>query len=295
MTDGKKMSGFLPFSRPAMGVEELAAVKEVLESGWITTGPKNQALEQAFCQLTGNQHAIAVSSATAGMHITLMALEIGKGDEVITPSLTWVSTLNMISLLGATPVMVDVDRDTLMVTPEAIEAAITPRTKAIIPVHYAGAPADIDAIRAIGERYGIAVIEDAAHAVGTYYKGRHIGAKGTAIFSFHAIKNITCAEGGLIVTDNENLARQLRMLKFHGLGVDAYDRHTWGRAPQAEVLTPGYKYNLTDINAAIALTQLVKLEHLNTRRREIAQQYQQALAALPFQPLSLPAWPHVHA
>ncbi|EMB0594573.1 aminotransferase class I/II-fold pyridoxal phosphate-dependent enzyme, partial [Escherichia coli] len=118
------MSEFLPFSRPAMGVEELAAVKEVLESGWITTGPKNQALEQAFCQLTGNQHAIAVSSATAGMHITLMALEIGKGDEVITPSLTWVSTLNMISLLGATPVMVDVDRDTLMVTPEAIESAI---------------------------------------------------------------------------------------------------------------------------------------------------------------------------
>ena len=239
MTDGKKMSGFLPFSRPAMGVEELAAVKEVLESGWITTGPKNQALEQAFCQLTGNQHAIAVSSATAGMHITLMALEIGKGDEVITPSLTWVSTLNMISLLGATPVMVDVDRDTLMVTPEAIEAAITPRTKAIIPVHYAGAPADIDAIRAIGERYGIAVIEDAAHAVGTYYKGRHIGAKGTAIFSFHAIKNITCAEGGLIVTDNENLARQLRMLKFHGLGVDAYDRHTWGRAPQDAVAADG--------------------------------------------------------
>ncbi len=151
MAEGKAMSEFLPFSRPAMGVEELAAVKEVLESGWITTGPKNQALEQAFCQLTGNQHAIAVSSATAGMHITLMALEIGKGDEVITPSLTWVSTLNMISLLGATPVMVDVDRDTLMVTPEAIESAITPRTKAIIPVHYAGAPADIDAIRAIGD------------------------------------------------------------------------------------------------------------------------------------------------
>lgn len=137
MAEGKAMSEFLPFSRPAMGVEELAAVKEVLESGWITTGPKNQALEQAFCQLTGNQHAIAVSSATAGMHITLMALKIGKGDEVITPSLTWVSTLNMISLLGATPVMVDVDRDTLMVTPEAIESAITPRTKAIIPVHYA--------------------------------------------------------------------------------------------------------------------------------------------------------------
>lgn len=134
------MSDFLPFSRPAMGAEELAAVKAVLDSGWITTGPKNQQLEEAFCQLTGNQHAVAVCSATAGMHITLMALGIGAGDEVITPSMTWVSTLNMIVLLGATPVMVDVDRDTLMVTPEQIEATITPRTKAIVPVHYAGAP-----------------------------------------------------------------------------------------------------------------------------------------------------------
>lgn len=226
------MSNFLPFSRPAMGAEELAAVKEVLESGWITTGPKNLALEDAFIQLTGNQYAVAVSSATAGMHITLMALGIGPGDEVITPSMTWVSPLNMISLLGATPVMVDVDRDTLMVTPEIVEAAITPRTKAIIPVHYAGAPADTNALYAIAERHGIAVIEDAAHAVGTYYKGQHVGARGTAIFSFHAIKNITCAEGGLVVTDDESLARQLRTLKFHGLGVDAYDRQTWGRAPQ---------------------------------------------------------------
>lgn len=140
--------------------------------------------------------------------------------------MTRVSTLNMISLLGATPVMVDVDRDTLMVTPEIVEAAITPRTKAIIPVHYAGAPADTNALYAIAERHGIAVIEDAAHAVGTYYKGQHVGARGTAIFSFHAIKNITCAEGGLVVTDDESLARQLRTLKFHGLGVDAYDRQT---------------------------------------------------------------------
>lgn len=221
-----------------MGPEELAALQEVLTSGWITTGPKNRALEEAFCTLTGNRHAIAVSSATAGMHVTLMALGIGPGDEVITPSLTRVSTLNMIVLLGATPVMIDVDRDTLMVTPQAVEAAITPRTKAIVPVHYAGAPCDIDGIRAIAERHGIPVVEDAAHAAGTYYKSQHVGHQGTAIFSFHAIKNMTCAEGGLVVTDDEQLAQSIRSLKFHGLGVDAYDRQTHGRAPQAEVITP---------------------------------------------------------
>jgi len=289
------MREFLPFSRPSMGDEELTAIQDVLRSGWITTGPKNQQLEEAFCQLTGNQHAIALSSATAGMHVTLMALGIGAGDEVITPSMTWVSTLNMIVLLGATPVMIDVDRDTLMVTAQSIEAAITPKTKAIIPVHYAGAPADIDAIRALGEKYAIPVIEDAAHAAGTYYKGHHVGCCGTAIFSFHAIKNMTCAEGGLVVTDDEKLAQRIRSLKFHGLGVDAYDRQTHGRAPQAEVISPGYKYNLEDINAALALVQLGKLHEANKRRTEIAQRYLRELADTPFQPLTVPAWPHVHA
>jgi len=289
------MNEFLPFSRPAMGPEELAAVSEVLQSGWITTGPKNQALEQAFCALTGNQHAIAVSSATAGMHVALMALGIQAGDEVITPSLTWVSTLNMIVLLGAEPVMIDVDRDTLMVTPHAVEAAITPRTKAIIPVHYAGAPVDIDAIHAVADRHGIPVIEDAAHAAGTYYKGNHVGHRGTAIFSFHAIKNMTCAEGGLIVTDDEQLANRMRSLKFHGLGVDAFDRQTHGRAPQAEVISPGYKYNLADINAAIALVQLKKLEQHNARRAEIAECYLTELENTPFLPLTQPPWAHKHA
>ena len=176
----------------------------------------------------------------------------------------------MIVLLGATPVMIDVDRDTLMVTPERIEAAITPRTKAIIPVHYAGAPADTDAIRALGQRHGIAVIEDAAHAAGTTYRGRHVGDRGTAIFSFHAIKNMSCAEGGLVVTDDAALADRVRSLKFHGLGVDAFDRQTQGRAPQAEVISPGFKYNLADINAAIALVQLDKLAANNARREQIA-------------------------
>ena len=186
--------------------------------------------------------------------------------------------------------MIDVDPDNLMITPEAVEAAITPRTKAIIPVHYAGAPADIDAIRAIGERHAIPVIEDAAHAAGTYYKGRHVGWRGTAIFSFHAIKNMTCAEGGLVVTDDDELAARIRSLKFHGLGVDAYDRQTLGRAPQAEVISPGFKYNLADINAALALVQLDKLAHANQRRAAIAQRYLRELADTPFRPLE-----HQHA
>lgn len=289
------MSDFLPFSRPAMGDEEINAACEVLRSGWITTGPKNQELEQAFCTSFGAKHAIAVSSATGGMHVTLMALGIGPGDEVITPSQTWVSTINLICLLGAEPVFVDVDRDTLMTDASRIEAAITPRTKAIIPVHYAGATVDLDPIYQLAAKHQIAVVEDAAHAVGSRYKERWIGAQGTAIFSFHAIKNLTCAEGGMVVTDDEHLAARVRTLKFHGLGVDAFDRLTQGRKPQAEVLEPGLKYNLTDLQAAIALVQLKRLPSLNARRAELAQAYRQALSALPVEPLAIPAHPHLHS
>jgi len=286
---------FLPFSRPAFGDEELAAVKAVFDSGWITTGAKCAELEQAFIQLTGNHHAIAVSSATAGMHVTLMAMGIGPGDEVITPAMTWVSTLNLITLLGATPVMIDVDQDNLMVTLEQIAGAITPHTRAIIPVHYAGVPADLSPLYQLAEQHGIALIEDAAHAVGTTYRGQPVGCRGTAIFSFHAIKNITCAEGGLVVTDDADLAGRIRSLKFHGLAVDAFDRQTQGRLPQAEVMMPGFKYNLPDISAAIALVQLQKLPGFIARRRAIAERYLDALRTLPFTPLSLPAWPHQHA
>ncbi len=286
---------FLPFSRPAIGDEEIAAVTQVLKSGWITTGPKNQELEQLFCQTFGCKHAIAVSSATAGMHVTLMALNIGPGDEVITPSQTWVSTINIISLLGATPVFVEVDRDTLMVDAARIAKAITPRTKAIIPVHYAGAPADLDPIYALAAQHQIMVVEDAAHAIGTRYRERWIGAQGTAIFSFHAIKNVTCAEGGLITTDDDDFAAKVRMLKFHGLGVDAFDRQMQGRKPQAEVITPGYKYNLADINAAIAVVQLHRLPKLNARRAVLVARYRELLADTPLQPLAVPDYPHLHS
>ncbi|WP_371233323.1 UDP-4-amino-4-deoxy-L-arabinose aminotransferase [Pseudomonas sp. QE6] len=286
---------FLPFSRPSIGDEEIRAVNRVLRSGWITTGPQNQELEQRFAQSIGCKHAVAIASATGGMHLALLALGIGPGDEVITPSQTWVSTANMICLLGATPVFVDVDRDTLMTDAARIEAAITPRTRAIIPVHYAGAPADMEPINALAQRHGIAVIEDAAHAAGTRYRGRPVGQTGTAIFSFHAIKNMTCAEGGMFVTDDDALADRVRMLKFHGLGVDAYDRLTHGRKPQAQVIEPGFKYNLTDINAAIAVVQLDRLEAINARRAELAAAYRERLAGLPVEPLSVPDYPHQHA
>ncbi len=289
------MLEFLPFSRPAIGESEIAAVEKVLRSGWITTGPQNQQLEADFCQRFGCKHAIALASATAGMHVALMALGVGPGDEVITPSQTWVSTINMIELLGAVPVMIDVDRDTLMIQPDAVRAAITPKTKVIIPVHYAGAPCDLVALRAIAQEHNIFLLEDAAHAVGTRYGDEWIGEKGTAIFSFHAIKNVTCAEGGLITTDNDELAQRIRCLKFHGLGVDAFDRQMQGRKPQAEVVEPGFKYNLSDIHAAIAVVQLSRMDELNARRAHLAQLYREALDGLPVKLLSVPDYPHLHA
>ena len=289
------MKEFLPFSRPAIGEEEIAAVEKVLRSGWITTGPQNQELEAAFCRSFGCKHAIALASATAGMHIVLTALGIGPGDEVITPSLTWVSTLNMIALLGAEPVMVDVDRETLMVGADAVEAAITPRTRAIVPVHYAGAPLDLDSLRAVAKKHALALVEDSAHAAGSRFKDEWVGAQGTSVFSFQAIKNMTCAEGGLIATDDDALAERARRLKFHGLGVDAFDRERQGRKPQAEVVEPGYKYNLSDLHAALAVTQLARLPELNARRKLLAERYLQALGGSAFLPLGLPAYAHEHA
>lgn len=286
---------FLPFSRPSIGDAEVSAVTEVLRSGWITTGSRTRDFEQRFAAFVDADHAVALSSATGAMHVTLLALGIGPGDEVITPSLTWVSTANMICLLGATPVFVDVDPDTLMVTPQTVQAALTPRTKAIIPVHYAGAPCDLSSLRQIARQRGIALIEDAAHAVGTRYEGRAVGSSGTAIFSFHAIKNLTCAEGGMLVTDDAQLAQRVRRLRSHGLADDAFDVATLQRKPQAQVAEPGFKYNLSDIHAALGLAQLDRIAEMNTRRRELAQRYLKLLEGLPVTPLQPPADPLSHA
>ncbi|MCL2636181.1 MAG: aminotransferase class I/II-fold pyridoxal phosphate-dependent enzyme [Betaproteobacteria bacterium] len=287
---------FLPFCRPQISPEDIAAVTAVLNSGWITTGAKTAALEAAFCELTGARHAVAMASATAALHLYLIAKGIGPGAEVITPSLTWVSTINLITLLGAKPVYVDVDRDNLMTTAEAIERAITPRTKLIIPVHFAGAPLDLDPIRALAAARGIALVEDTAHALGAHYQSIPVGRGADSIFSLQAIKNVTAAEGGVLVTDDDEIAAKLRRLRFHGLGVDAYDRATQGRNPQAEVVEPGFKYNLPDMCSALALSQLARLDRINARRAELAARYHELLRDLPpVQPLVAPAWPHRHS
>lgn len=287
---------FLPFCRPQVSPEDVAAVSAVLNSGWITTGAKTAALEAAFCELIGARHAVAMNSATAALHLYLLAKGIGPGAEVITPSLTWVSTVNLITLLGATPVYVDVDRDNLMTTAEAIERAITPRTRLIIPVHFAGAPLDLDPIRALAAARGIPLLEDTAHALGTLHKGVPVGRGGDGIFSLQAIKNVTAAEGGVLVTDDDELDARLRRLRFHGLGVDAYDRASQGRNPQAEVVEPGFKYNLPDMCSALALSQLARLDRINARRAELAARYLDLLRDLPqVQPLIPPAWPHKHS
>lgn len=287
---------FLPFSRPSITEEEISAVGKVLRSGWITTGPMCAEFEQKFCQFTGCREAVALSSATAGMHLLLKALEIGPGDEVITPSMTWVSTVNLIVLAGAVPVFVDVDADTLLVSVDSIRERITDRTRLIIPVHFGGIPVDLDYIRQLASDRNIFLAEDSAHALGTEYKQEPIGQNGTSIFSFHPIKNITTGEGGMFCTDDTFLADKIRRLKFHGLGVDAYDRHTQGRAPQAQVIEPGYKYNMTDISAVLGLYQLDRVERFNQKRAELAARYRRRLTEIDeILPLADPVYEFRHA
>ncbi len=287
---------FLPFSRPSIQREEIDAVVEVLTSGWITTGRKNSEFEQRFCDYIGCAGAVALSSGTAGMHILLRALNIGPGDEVITPSMTWVSTVNLITLAGATPVFVDIDCDTLMVCGETIKPALTERTRLIVPVHFAGAPADMERIRQIALERGIPVVEDAAHALGTEYRGRRVGSTGTSIFSFHPSKNITTGEGGMFCANDHELLNRIRRLKFHGLGLDAHDRHTQGRSPQAQVMEPGYKYNMTDIAAVLGLNQLNRVDAFNAKRCELAMIYRERLAEIDeILLLADPPYPMKHA
>ncbi|OQX28233.1 MAG: UDP-4-amino-4-deoxy-L-arabinose--oxoglutarate aminotransferase [Desulfobacteraceae bacterium IS3] len=289
-------SEFLPFSRPSITEGDIAAVAEVLRSGWITTGLKNAEFEQKFCEYIGCAGAVALTSATAGMHLALCALGVGPGDEVITPSMTWVSTVNLIVMAGATPVFADIDRDTLMVSPDSVKEVLSNQTRVIIPVHFSGAAADIEPLRRIAAERDIFLVEDAAHAVGTEYKNERIGGKGTSVFSFHPIKNMTTGEGGMFCSDNPKLLEHIRRLKFHGLGVDAYDRDMQGRSPQAQVLEPGYKYNMTDISAVLGIRQLERLETFNNKRAKLAKLYTEKLSDIEeILPLSMPNYDFTHS
>lgn len=288
---------FLPLSRPSIGEKEIEAVVSCLKSGWITTGPLCKAFEEKFCKLTGAPYALSVSSGTAGMHLMLLGLGIKRGDEVITPSMTFASTFNMIILCGAKPVFVDIHYNTLNINADLIEEKITKRTRGIIPVHFAGAPVDMDKILGIAEKHNLFVIEDAAHGLGAYYKGVPIGGFGqSAIFSFHPLKNITTGEGGMITHYGDRLESQLRLLRFHGIERDAWKRYGRGGNPEYDVKMAGFKYNLTDIQAALGMAQLSRLDEFNGQRKQLADLYRRGLDGV--EGLELPgvlAYSHTHA
>ena len=277
---------FLPFALPDIGDEEIAEVIDTLKSGWVTTGPKAKRFETDFAAFLGDEglHCIAVNSATAGLHLALEAIGIGPGDEVITTTHTFTATAEVVRYLGADVKLVDIDPNTLNIDPAAIEAAIGPRTKAILPVHYAGLAADMPAILAIAKRHGLKVVEDAAHALPTTCGGRLIGTldSDATVFSFYANKTITTGEGGMLVTRNAALAARAKVMRLHGMSRDAFDRFT-ATVPSwyYEIVAPGFKYNLTDIAAAIGLQQLKKAHAFQRRRAELAAQYDAALAGLP--------------
>jgi len=280
---------FLPFALPDLGHEEAAAVLECLQSGWLTSGPVSRQFEQEFAAyLGGDVHAIAVNSATAGLHLALEALGIGPGDEVIVPTMTFTATAEVVRYLGADAVIVDVDPHTLCVQPEAIAAAITPNTRAVIPVHYGGLACDIDAIVAIARRHDLRVIEDAAHAFPTTLRGRLVGTldSDATVFSFYANKTMTTGEGGMVVCRDADIARRVRVMRLHGISEDAFDRFV-SRRPAwfYQVIAPGFKYNLADIAAAIGRAQLRKIDGFLARRQQMARRYTECLADLP---LTLP-------
>ena len=279
---------FLPYALPTIGDEEIAEVVDSLRSGWVTTGPKVKQFETDLAAYVGATHAIAVNSCTAGLHLGLKALGVGPGDEVILPTTTFCATANVVVHLGAKPVLVDVGSD-VNVTPQAIEGAITPRTKAIMPVHYGGQACDLNAIYHLAAEHGLAVMEDSAHAIGNTYQGHKIGGDAVAppdvprvcAFSFYATKNMTTGEGGMITTADDDLAAEMRILSLHGMSRDAWKRYTSTGSWYYEVVAPGYKSNMTDIQAALGIHQLRRLDTFIEARQYYATLYDQAFAVLP--------------
>ncbi|MEK4512661.1 DegT/DnrJ/EryC1/StrS family aminotransferase [Paenibacillus sp. FSL K6-2524] len=278
----------IPVLQPCIGQEEIDAVTEVLRSGWLGLGPKTEQFEQKFAGYAGSRFAVALNSGTAALHLALEILGIGPGDEVIVPSMTFISTVHAVSYVGATPVFADIEEDSMNISVADIESKITDKTKAIIVVHMGGHPCDMDAVHELALSKGIKVVEDAAHASGAEYKGRRIGSiSEMTCFSFHAVKNLTSGEGGAITCNAEWMNRRLREKRWVGIS-----RDTWMRSAQEKVYAwqyfvdqVGYKYHMNDLQAAIGLVQLKKLDQLNGRRREIAERYQAELKDLQWMEL----------
>lgn len=272
-----KRDEFLPYCRPYFDDDELNRVADVLKSGWWTKGSVTREFEKVFAEYVGAKYAVAVNSCTAAMHIALVAKGIGEGDEVISTPMTFCSTINTIVHTGAKPVLVDIDSKTGLIDVDKIEAAITEKTKAIVPVHYAGQSCDMDKISAIAEKHGLFVLEDCAHALSTEYKGKKIGSMGNACaYSFYVTKNISTAEGGMLTTDDEELYEKASVLSLHGMSKNAWSRYGTKGDWKYEVCDPGFKYNLTDIAAALGIAQMNKLDEMQDIRTEYAEIYNKA-------------------
>jgi dTDP-4-amino-4,6-dideoxygalactose transaminase len=275
---------YLVFGSPRIEETEIAEVVEVLRSGWIGTGPRTARFEREFAAYTGGRHAVSVSSCTAALHLSLLAAGIGPGDEVIVPAMTFVASANAVVHAGGTPVLCDVDPVTQNIEAEEVERHLTTRTKAIIPVHFAGRPVDLSALQPLADRHGLTIINDAAHAIETEHQGRKVTAYGTlTAYSFYPTKNITTGEGGMIVTDDDSLADRLRVLRLHGLSADAWRRFSDAGFKHYESLEPGFKYNMTDMQAALGLHQLARIEELNAARERVWSEYDAAFEGLPLQ------------
>lgn len=277
---------FLPFALPDIGDDEIAEVVDTLRSGWVTTGPKAKRFEEDFAAFLGDEslHCLAVNSATAGLHLALEALGVGPGDEVITTTHTFTATAEVVRYLGADVVLVDIDPDTLCLDVNEVEVAITARTKAIIPVHYAGRAADMQHLLKVAALHGIKVVEDAAHALPSSCGGRRVGTldSDVTVFSFYANKTITTGEGGMVVTREAALAQRIKVMRLHGISRDAFDRFT-AKVPSwyYEIVAPGFKYNLTDIAASLGLQQLKRAGRFQEQRQHLAMLYDEALRGLP--------------
>lgn len=280
-------SDFLMFHRPSLGREEEENVLEVLRSGWLTTGSKTKEFERRFAEYRGTRFAVATNSCTAALHLALLAMGVEPGDEVITTPITFASTANVIVHVGARPVFCDVQPDTLNLDPAAVCAAVSEATKAIIAVHFAGHPCDMDEIAAIAHRHGLWLLEDSAHAIEATYRERPTGALGhAAAFSFYPTKNITTGEGGMLTTNNEEIASRSQVLSLHGISRDAWRRYTDRGFRHWEVLAPGFKYNMSDVQAALGLAQLAKIEQFWAARERLTERYDARLASIPYvQPL----------